>query len=244
MLRVDRARLFTRAEPLTGDESAAFGEAAYRRCGHVPLQHITGEQWFMSLRLEVHPGVFIPRPETEVLAEAALEAIAGQRSPVVVDVGTGSGAVGLWIKHERRDAFVVATDISPEAVELARRNAEALGLEMTVVGGSMLDEVAFGLKGSVALLVSNPPYLTGEEYEAVAEEVVADPTTALVGGTTVHAALVEASAGWLAPGGALITEIGATQGDEVAGIFRGRLRDVRILKDLAGRDRVVEGRLP
>ena len=243
VLGTDRAGLYARAEGLSSAEAKAFGRALCRRCTGEPLQHLTGRQQFRRLELEVRPGVFVPRPETEILAEAGLTAVDDVRDPVVVDVGTGTGAVALAIKSERSGASVWATDISPEAVDLARQNADSLELDVAVLQGDLLDPLPRDLLRTVDLVISNPPYVATEEFESLPPEVRADPELALLGGTDVHRRLVEESPRWLKTGGVLVVEIGAMQGDEVAALFGdGAFEAVRVLPDLAGRDRVVIGR--
>jgi release factor glutamine methyltransferase len=209
-----------------------------------PLQHVTGDQQFLDLTFAVAPGVFVPRPETEVVTLAALEVLEGRANPIVVDVGTGTGALAITIARRWPDATVIATDVSPDAVELARSNAERLAVDVDVRLGDLLDPVPAGVRGSVDLIVSNPPYVTESEYESLSRDVLADPRIALVGGTELHARLVDVATEWLAPGGWLVVEIGATQGDEVRAMFERTLTDVEVLPDLAGRDRVVRGRRP
>jgi len=243
VLGTDRAGLYARAEGLSSAEAKAFGRALCRRCTGEPLQHLTGRQQFRRLELEVRPGVFVPRPETEILAEAGLTAVDDVRDPVVVDVGTGTGAVALAIKSERSGASVWATDISPEAVDLARQNADSLELDVAVLQGDLLDPLPRDLLRTVDLVISNPPYVATEEFESLPPEVRADPELALLGGTDVHRRLVEESPRWLKTGGVLVVEIGAMQGDEVSALFGdGAFEAVRVLPDLAGRDRVVIGR--
>ena len=135
VLGTDRAGLYTRDEGLSAGEAKRFGRALCRRCVGVPLQHLTGEQGFRRLTLVVKPGVFIPRPETEILVEHALAAVADVTAPVVVDVGTGTGAIALAIKDERPDARVLAIDVSHDAVALARENAVRAHLDVEVAGG-------------------------------------------------------------------------------------------------------------
>lgn len=236
-----RAGLYGRRGRLSSRVVRAMSWATGRRGAGVPLQRLTGEQWFCGLRLRVASGVFIPRPETEVLVEAALELVAGLEAPTVVDVGTGTGAVGLAVKDRRSDARVMATDVSRRAVALARWNAARLGLEVDVRRGDLLEPVPGELGGRVDLIVSNPPYLTEEEVAAAPREVRVEPRTALVGGTRVHARIVAAADRWLRPGGRLAMEVGASEGEEVAGLLAA-FEEVRVVADLAGRDRVVIGR--
>jgi release factor glutamine methyltransferase len=243
-LRTDRAGLYARTEGLDTRTAKLFGRALCQRCQGSPLQHVTGEQQFMDLLLEVTPVVFVPRPETELLVEVALELLRGTTTPLAVDVGTGTGAVGLAIKRYRPDARVLATDVSSDAVVLARRNAERLGLDVEVSMGDLLDPLSGAMAGTIDLLVSNPPYVTKGEYDSLPEEVKVEPYAALVGGTEVHRRLVDAAADWLRPGGWLVVEIGADQGPAVRALFEEHLERVDVSPDLAGRDRIVRGRTP
>lgn len=239
VLGTDRAGLFTRANGLSTAEARSFGRALCQRCAGTPVQHLTGEQQFRHISLEVRPGVFVPRPETEIVVDVALRAIVGRAAPIVVDVGTGTGAIALSVKRERPDATVVATDVSPEAMSLARDNARRLALDVEVLEGDLLSPVPGGLAGQLDLIVSNPPYVTEEEYEDLPPEVRTDPQLALLGGASVHRAIAEAAAEWLRPGGSLVLEVGAAQGAEVADLLHEVLADVRVHRDLSGRDRVV-----
>jgi release factor glutamine methyltransferase len=244
LLGTDRAGLYARKGGLDMPTARLFGRALCQRCKGVPLQHLTGEQQFMDLVLRVSPDVFVPRPETEGLVEAAFAAIEDVEDPAVVDVGTGTGAVALAIKRHRPDARVWATDVSEGAVSLARENAGGMGLAVDVLLGDLLDPVPHDMRGRIDLIVSNPPYVTEEEYEDLPPEVRAEPIEALVGGTEVHRRLVHQAGRWLAPGGWLVVEIGAAQGAEVKSMFESGFAGVEVLPDLAGRDRVVRGRRP
>jgi release factor glutamine methyltransferase len=242
VLGVDRAGLYARTDGLDADEASRFGRALCQRCSGTPLQHLVGEQGFRRLRLQVRPGVFVPRPETEVLVEQALHAMTGVEGPVVVDVGTGTGAVALAVKDERPDATVYATDVSAEAVALAGSNADRLGIEVHVLLGPFLDPLPEDLRGWVDLVVSNPPYVAPEALDDLPAEVRADPEGALLGGPEVYERLAERAGRWLRDGGVLAVEIDAALGPAVAAILADRFADVRVEPDLAGRDRVVMGR--
>jgi release factor glutamine methyltransferase len=241
-LGTDRAGLYAREEGLDTRTARLFGRALCQRCHGVPLQYLTGEQQFLDLVLGVAPGVFVPRPETEVLVERALEVLP-DGDPVAVDVGTGTGAVALAMKRRRPDARLWATDVSEDAVGVARANASRHALEVEVLRGDLLAPLPAELKGAVDLVVSNPPYVTREEYESLPAEVRAEPYEALVGGTDVHRRLAEEAPGWLRPGGWLVVEIGASQGEGVRALLGERFGRLEVLPDLAGRDRVVRGRL-
>jgi release factor glutamine methyltransferase len=242
-LGTDRPALYARREGLDTRTAKLFGRALCQRCNGVPLQYLVGEQQFLDLVLGVAPGVFVPRPETEVVLERAAETLQGIELPVVVDVGTGTGAIALALKRLRPDARVLATDVSEDAVAVARANASRLDLDVEVLHGDLMDAVPPDLFGRVDLVVSNPPYVTRDEYEDLPPEVRAEPFEALVGGTDVHRRLADAAPAWLRPGGWLVVEIGASQGSEVAELLRDRFQGVEVLPDLAGRDRIVRGRL-
>ena len=244
VLRTDRAGLYAREAGLDASEARMFGRAICQRCSGTPVQHLTGEQAFRRVVLEVRPGVFVPRPETEILVEHALSTLGDRDDPVVVDAGTGTGAIALAIKDERPDATVFGTDLSAEAVELARSNASRLGLAVTVLVGDLLEPLPADLRGWVDVVVSNPPYVPPEEIDDLPAEVRADPALALAGGTEVHRRLAEQAPRWLRSGGVLAMEVDARRGEEVAGLLSRRFARVRVERDLAGRDRVVLGRMP
>jgi len=244
VLGSDRTHVYSRTDGLSAAEARLFGRALCQRCRGTPLQHLTGDQPFRRLTLEVRPGVFVPRPETEVLVGAALEMLDKVEAPVVVDVGTGTGAIALAIKDERPDAQVLATDLSPEAVELARRNASSLGLDVRILEGDLLDPVPEDLRGWIDVIISNPPYVTPEEYQDLPDEVRADPELALLGGADVYERLAAASLRWLDDGGLLVVEIGAAHRDDVVAVLEREFMEVRVLPDLTGRDRAVMGRRP
>jgi release factor glutamine methyltransferase len=245
VLEVDRTSLATRTEGPTPQQARAFGRALCLRCAGTPTQHLTGVEGFRRVMLIVRPGVFIPRPETEILVELVIEAIEGITAPAVVDVGTGTGAIALAVADERRDARVFAVDASGDAVALARENAAALGLTIEVLLGDLLAPLPASLRGGVDVVVSNPPYVRPEEVASLPAEVLADPVAALVGGIELVERLCAEATGWLRPGGTLAIEIGETQGEEVSRAVRtAGLTHVRVVADLTGRDRFVVARRP
>jgi release factor glutamine methyltransferase len=243
VLRTDRVGLYASDRGLSSSEARRFGRSLCRRCVGTPLQHLTGEQGFRRLTLVVRPGVFIPRPETEVVVEHALASIEGVDEPVVIDVGTGTGAIALAVKDERPDARLTAIDISPEAIALASENAARLRLEIGLVQGDLLDPVPGELLGSVDLVVSNPPYVEAEALPALPREVRGDPELALVGGIEIYRRLFAGAVHVLRPGGAVVAEIEERAAGEVAEVAEAAgLIAVRILPDLTGRDRVIAAR--
>jgi release factor glutamine methyltransferase len=244
VLGTDRAGLYTRSEGLDTREARMFGRAICQRCAGTPVQHLTGDQPFRRITLEVRPGVFVPRPETELLVEHVLAEVGDREDPVVVDAGTGTGAIALAVKDERPEATVFATDLSAEAVELAGSNAQRLGLAVTVLSGDLLEPLSSDLRGWVDVVVSNPPYVPAEDLEDLPAEVRADPVLALAGGIDVYERLGAQAVRWLRDGGVLAVEIDARMGDEVVRVLSERFADVRVERDLAGRDRVVLARAP
>ena len=245
VLGVSRIDLYTREAGLSSAEARTFGRALCLRCTGTPIQHLTGEQGFRHLVLTVRPGVFIPRPETEILVQHALRAIEDLAEPTVVDVGTGTGAIALAIADEHPGARIIATDVSPEAVALATENAARLRLGVSVVRGDLFDGVDAMLCGAVDLVVSNPPYVEPDELPGLPADVLADPEVALAGDVEIYRRLFACAMEWLRPGGSAVVEIGERRGAAVsAAAADAGLREVQVLPDLVGRDRVVVGARP
>lgn len=245
---------------LTEDTLADLRELVQRRAERVPLQQLTGETWFRWLRLSCAPGVFVPRPETEIVAGLAIDAAraAGER-PVVVEPCTGTGAIALAVASEVAGAQVTATEVDAVAVALARRNLAALidgragvdglaaGATCEVRQGDLLAPVDAALRGRVDVLVSNPPYLPASDRGTWEPEVGDhDPDRALVGGDDGHEvveALLAAAGTWLRPGGTVVLEIDDRRGEDAAAAARAAgLTDVRVVADLTGADRALVGR--
>lgn len=241
-----RARLRTSADVQLGEPALEqIRVAARRRAQREPLQLIVGSVGFRHLDIEVRPGVFIPRPETEVLAGLAVE-----RTPaggVVVEPCTGTGAVACAVATEASPAVVVATDISPAAVALAGDNARRNHAPVTVLQGDILEPVDPALQGAVDVLVCNPPYVAADEMAGLEPELAWDPVAALVSGPTgdeVVDRLISAAPQWLRPGGWLLLEVDSGRAQSTAGRMRAAaFEDVAVVPDLAGRDRVVMGTL-
>ena len=243
VLGITRVDLYGREEGLSSAEARIFGRALCRRCAGTPLQHLTGEEGFRHLTLTVRPGIFVPRPETEIVVEHALATLEGLEEPIVVDVGTGTGAIALAIADEHPGARVVGTDLAPEAVRLARDNATRLGADVLVLEGDLLEPVDPSLRGRVDLVVSNPPYVEAAELADLPAEVRADPVLALVGGVPVYRRLFAEARPWLRAGGAVVVEIGETQAAAVShAAVEAGLGSVRVHPDLTGRDRVLVAR--
>jgi release factor glutamine methyltransferase len=232
--------------PEIGEGRAAIAEAlAHRRVGGEPLQYLTGVAGFRYLELAVGPGVMIPRPETEVLAERAMARLPERGT--VVDCGTGSGAIALSVAHERPDANVFATERSPVAMAWAEKNRAALGLEARLIACDLLAGLPAELRRSIDVVVANPPYVATSEQEMLARDVVEhEPHEALFAGPhglDVIRRLAGEVPDWLRPGGWLVLEIGEKQADDVDALLHAKgYADVRIHPDLNSRPRIAEAR--
>lgn len=231
------------AAPIASDHASAIIDAVSRRAAREPLQHITGVAYFRGLALAVGPGVFVPRPETETVAQFAIDALLARPTPepLAVDLGSGSGALALAIAHEVPHARVVAVERAPAAVPWTRRNAEALGDgRVEVVVGDLADALPH-LDGRVDVVVSNPPYIPERALPRDPEVRLHDPFEALYSGADGLDAMRQVAATamrLLVPGGTLVVEHGEEQGQAVARILiDAGLRAVETHGDLLGRDR-------
>ncbi|HZM49593.1 MAG TPA: peptide chain release factor N(5)-glutamine methyltransferase [Vicinamibacteria bacterium] len=247
----ERADVITRgSEAVPGPAVALFEAAVTQRARRRPLQHLTGHQAFWKHDFMVTPDVLIPRPETELLVETALELVRDRPAPLVVDVGTGSGCIALSLAAERPDARVHAVDLSPAALLVARGNAARLHLDSRVTfhEGDLLEPMRPDM-GAIDLVVSNPPYVSAEEWATLEPEVRDhDPRLALVppeGVPALYDRLITRAAAALRPGGSVLVEIGAGDGGRTAAIMVGRgLTGIETRRDLQGIARLVYGRRP
>ena len=244
-------------QPATTLTAARFHSMLERRCTGEPLQYVVGSWGFRTLDLMVDRRVLIPRPETEVVAGWAV-AEASRRSAerdedadvIVVDLGTGSGAIALSVAVECPNARVFATDVSSEALAVARANLAGLGRAAARVSlheGDWFEALPGALRGSVDVVVSNPPYIgTGEELPPVVADW--EPPVALWAGSAGDEAVrqvIGGAAEWLRPDGAVVVEVASHRARQSAGIAADAgLADVRVERDLAGLERMVIGRRP
>lgn len=233
-------------EDVTAEQAATFRALVTRRAAREPLQHLVGTAAFRFVELAVGPGVFVPRPETELLAGWAVEACAGIEAPVVVDLCTGSGAIAKAVAHEVPNARVHAVELSEDAFGWAQRNLSGTGVDLRQ--GDMA--TAFPeLLGQVDVVVCNPPYIPLEAWESVAVEARDhDPHLALFSGQDgldAFRVLEVRAAELLRPGGVLGAEHADEQGTSAPDVFRvtGRWREVVDHRDLAGRPRFTTARL-
>jgi release factor glutamine methyltransferase len=250
VLGCDRAFLHAHPERgLSAGEQSRYRDAVELRASGVPLQYITGHQEFWGLDLTVTPAVLIPRPETEHLVEAALAFLRREKipRPRAVDVGTGSGCIILALASELADAELHATELSAAALDVARANARRLGLGARVTFHRCDLLECFPEQQRFDLIVSNPPYVGDKERDKVQREVREhEPEMAVFAGEdglTVYRRLITAAERRLAPGGALMMEIGYSIGEAVCGLLAG-WKEIRLIPDLQGIPRVVVARRP
>ena len=221
---------------LTDAQQKTLETAVARRLAHEPLQHILGEWDFMGLTFKVSPDVLIPRQDTETLCEEAERLIKERGYKTLLDICTGSGCIGVSLQ-KRTGIRTTISDISEKALAVARENAEKLGADCEMEKSDLFS--AFGGR-KFDLITANPPYIPSETVKTLSEEVKKEPTLALDGGADgldLYRRIAENFAEHLNEGGALLMEIGFDQGKSVPALFEGA--EVRVLKDLAGLDRVV-----
>ena len=229
-------------EAMSEAQQQGFEAAIAARENRQPVSQIIGYRLFFGRRFTVTPDTLDPRPETEALILAALEAPFSR----VLDMGTGTGAILLSLLAEAPAAMGTASDLSPAALEVAQRNATALGLSARAE--FLLSDWYQSIRGHYDLIVSNPPYIALDEMAGLEPEVRGhEPHLALTDfadGLSAYRIIAAGAPAHLTPGGRLIVEIGPTQGEAVAGCFSAAgFADVQVLPDLDGRDRLVAGRL-
>lgn len=248
-LKRDRTSLFTHSkDQLTEKELKEFRQLVERRKHGEPVAYITGKKEFWSLLFEVNKHVLIPRPETEILVEEVLKICSrtGASSPRILEIGTGSGAISVALASELKDAKIVATDVSLEAITVALRNARNNGVEAQIsfLSGNLFQPVS----GVFNIIASNPPYISKDEYKHLPFEVRGfEPESALlagVEGVEIHGEIIKGGASFLKAGGWLLMEIGARQKDQIENMLKeSHLYDnITFKDDYAGIPRVAIAR--
>lgn len=244
-LKKDRTRLhLDRAQSLTENELRNFRRCIERRrCGE-PVAYIVGRREFWSLPFEVNSHVLIPRPETEILVEEVLKICSGLKTTKlrILEIGTGSGAIAVSLAYELKNAQIVATDISQDAINIASRNAQINSVtdQISFLRGHLFEPVS----GKFDIIVSNPPYVSREEYDRLPVGVRDfEPGLALlssVDGTSFHREIIKAGGIYLKPGGWIFMEIGAGQKDRVEYMLNASslYDNIAFRSDYAGIERV------
>lgn len=244
---LDASDLIANAQQLVPhDGQGLFDAMLARRLKHEPIAYIIGKQAFWSLDFEVTPDVLIPRPETEGVVERALVLMTEIKNPMITDVGTGSGAIVLSLLNERKDATATGLDISEKALDVAKFNANQIGVADRVKFTK--SDYLSAHKEMANIIVSNPPYITDKAMDGLQKTVEGyEPGLALRGGRDgldAYRAIISDLARILLPGGAVVFEIGYDQGAAVRELLAQHgIENIRIDKDLAGHDRIVSGNL-
>lgn len=253
----NRAYFFAHGEE-TAEETKIeqYLELCKKRAAHIPLQHLTHQGFFMGYEFYVNEHVLIPRQDTETLVEEAELRLKKMEAPRILDMCTGSGCILLSILADLENAAGVGADISCEALAVAKRNAKtllveerAVFLESNLFSNEIFREKDGKIPGKYDMLISNPPYIRTAEIEGLMEEVrLHDPRQALDGfedGLYFYREITKAAPSYLKNGGWLLYEIGYDQGTEVSKLLcQAGFEEVKVVKDLAGLDRVVLGRMP
>lgn len=245
--RIDRTRYLLDSErEVLSEEQEQYEALIQKRAAHIPLQHLTGHQEFMGLDFLVNEHVLVPRQDTEVLVEEVLNVLCPGSS--ILDLCTGSGCILLSIlklaeqRHMGQELYGTGADLSSEALQVAEKNRERLGVKAEFRQSDLFS----CLNDSYDLIVSNPPYIASDVIEGLSEEVRDhEPRMALDGGKDgldFYRIIIEESPAHLHPGGMLFFEIGHDQGAAVSGLMEKDFREIHVVKDLAGLDRVVCGK--
>ncbi|MEQ3451019.1 peptide chain release factor N(5)-glutamine methyltransferase [Enterococcus cecorum] len=230
-------------EPITAEDQKQIDEDMAKLLAHYPPQYLIGSEAFLDYRFKVTPDTLIPRPETEELVEKCLKLTQKQANQAlkVVDVGTGTGAIAISLKDKRPTWQVCAVDLSSAALEVAKENAQQIGVALEFVLSDCLDEVA----GPIDILISNPPYISQAEYELMDVSVREfEPKMALFAennGLAIYEKLAQQAQSKLAKDGKIFLEIGFMQGPAVKELFQAAFpkKQVSIHQDLFGNDRMI-----
>ena len=233
-------------ESVTESVAERYLELISRRAGHIPLQHLTHQAFFMGHEFYVDKNVLVPRQDTETLVESALECMKAVKNPYILDMCTGSGCIGITLAKKFPESRVLGVDVSEKALKVAQKNkhnleADNIDFMLSDLFGELGNDITFNT------IVSNPPYIPTKVIETLQDEVrLHDPLLALDGtedGLMFYRKITEKAREYLKTDGYLCYEIGAEQAADVSEIMKqAGLRDITVVKDLAGLDRVVMGR--
>ncbi len=256
-LSCDRARLYTNYDDLIDDNiTLKYKDLINERVKHVPLQYITQQVEFMSLEFVVNENVLIPRQETEILVETVLKKAQNMQGPNkkfnIIDIGTGSGNISISLAKNLNNVEIYASDISQDALAIARTNAKRHNVLSNVhlIHCDLFSAFSESTeKGNIDFIVSNPPYVSEKEWHSLEPEVRDyEPWIALVGGEDgfyIAKLIIKNAIDWLKPGGYLIIEIGETQSSGIISLIenKGNYKEIEIIKDLQGKERIISAQL-
>lgn len=231
-------------EQVKEEESRDYRKLIRKRGEHIPLQQLTHEAYFYGMRFYVDENVLAPRPDTEILVEEVLKELPGDQKAEILDMCTGSGCILLSILANREKAQGTGADLSEKALAVARRNSRDCQIQARWIHSDLFENI----RGKYDIIVSNPPYIRTSVIQGLMEEVrIHEPYMALDGhedGVFFYRSILEQAGNYLKPEGLLAFEIGYDQGETVSSLMKDRgYKRVKIVKDLAGLDRVVTGRI-
>lgn len=254
VLNVDKIYTYTHKDEVVDDSSVdKFLELINKRKSGYPIQYILGKQEFMGLEFKVEEGVLIPRPDTEILVEYIIELVKNgyfkdKKAINILDIGSGSGAITLSLAYYLEDVHIYSVDISPIALKVSKENAARLGLEskVTFLKGDLFEPLGkMKLYNHFDIIVSNPPYIPTKDILDLQKEVAEyEPKLALDGGIDgldYYRRIINESSEYIAKNGVMALEIGYDQGEAVKELMQSNFFNCKIIKDLAGHDRVVVG---
>lgn len=249
VLEKDRLALLTdRQAKLSKEQQTQYSKLLALRCKHMPIAYITGQKEFYGLKFYVNPEVLVPRPETEFAVEEVLQFIASLETPRVADICCGSGAIGVSIAVNNKNAKVYASDISEACRQVTIKNAKIHDVDdriFFIQGDLLVPFEKMGI-GNFDVIVSNPPYIPSKEIKLLPEDVKQEPKLALDGGLCgleMYRRIILLAPKQLRPGGKIVFEIGWNQGEAVKALLKASgFENIRVLKDYAGLDRIVSAR--
>lgn len=244
VLNCRRLYLYVEAEKiLSPAQVERYEKIISQRAEKIPVAYLTGQREFMGLNFAVTPAVLIPRPDTEILAQCAIEKLSAVENPTFADLGTGSGALCVSILKYVKNSTAAAVDISEDAIDCAKFNAEKFGVDDRV--NFHVDNLFEPLRGKkFHAIISNPPYIPTKDLSTLQAEVQREPQIALDGGVdglNFYRRIAEDAPNFLFKGGFVAVEIGINQADAVKNLFQKKFANVEIFHDLAGIERVVAG---
>jgi len=250
LLDMERINLYVNFDyPLTTQELEEYRERVRQRAKRIPVAYLTGKKEFMSMEFFVDPGVLIPRPETEFLVEKIIDFCKdnGLKNANIIDIGTGSGAVAISLAKHVEDARTVGVDISPKAVEVARKNLEKHSLKerVSIVNGNLLEQFIKRDINNVDIIVSNPPYIKDKDMDSLSPEVKKEPTSALAAGEDgldYYKKIIPQAEKVLKKGGHIFFEIGDGQAEDVLSLFGERWAAEKMDRDYSGRERIISAK--
>ena len=250
LLKCSRTSLILHLDDMVDEDTVkTYFEWIQRRLKREPAAYIIGLKNFMGFDFEVDPSVLVPRPETELLVEDALMEIRDRDllEPKILDVGTGSGCIAISLARLLPEAEITGIDIDERALAVARKNADSLGTNVSLIQGDLMSGMPSIWEGGFDMILSNPPYIASSDLSRLEPEISYEPRLALDGGTDgllLLGRLIKQSAGFLKPHGLLALEIGHDQGERVEDILGANgFENISVIKDYGGFDRIAKGTL-